>query len=167
LKDVFIELEKCQGCKSCELACAVEHSKAKTLFAAISETPLPRKRVFVEYVDGKRFPIQCRHCEEAPCVAICVSGALSRDESQALVTHTKERCIGCGMCVMVCPFGVITREMGSKVITKCDRCKDRDEPACVESCPVGALVFTDMEELEKTRRRGVIKNVLIGGFKAS
>jgi len=167
VKDIFIDLERCQGCKSCELACAIEHSLTKNIFSAISETPPPRKRVFVEYAEGKRFPIQCRHCEEAPCVAICVSGALSQDEAKGLITHNRDRCLGCGMCVIVCPFGVIAREMESKIIIKCDRCPDRDEPACVEACPVSALTFTDLEEIEKSKRRGVIKNILVGGLRAS
>jgi carbon-monoxide dehydrogenase iron sulfur subunit len=71
------------------------------------------------------------------------------------------------MCVIVCPFGVIAREMESKIIIKCDRCPDRDEPACVEACPVSALTFTDLEEIEKGKRRGVIKNILVGGLRAS
>lgn len=146
MKDIFIDLGKCQGCKSCELACAVEHSRSKNLFTAISEDPLPRKRLSVEYGEGKVYPIHCRHCEKAPCVAICVSGALRRDESRGIVSHNQERCIGCAMCVMVCPFGIIVKDLKTRAIIKCDRCPDRDEPACVGSCPVGALLFVDPKE---------------------
>lgn len=146
MKNIFIDFERCQGCKSCELACAVEHSKSKNLFAAITETLSPKKRLFVESGEGKIFPVQCRHCEKAPCVAVCVSGALNRDESKEIVSHNKERCIKCSMCVMVCPFGVILKDLESKAIIKCDRCPDREEPACVEACPVEALFIVDPKE---------------------
>jgi len=66
---------------------------------------------------------------------------------------------------MVCPFGVISREPASKMIIKCDRCPDRPEPACVEACPVGALVYTEPVKVERDKRRGIIKNIMIGGLK--
>ena len=155
MKEIFVNIENCLGCKSCELACTVEHSQSKSLFGAISESPLPKKRVYVEYGDGKNIPLQCRHCQEAPCVDACISGALKWDSQANLVTHDRERCVGCWMCIMVCPFGVIGREKDAKVAIKCDRCTERDAPACVEACPSGALVFTTLEETEKLRRKNV------------
>lgn len=160
MKEIFISLERCVGCKSCELACAVQHSQSKTLFAAVAEKPVPRKRIFVEYGDDKKIPLQCRHCQEAPCIDACISGALTWDKENNLVTQTREKCIGCWMCIMVCPFGVISRESESKVAIRCDRCPDLTEPACVSACPTRALLFTTLEEAEKLRRRNVIREVL-------
>ena len=157
MKEVFVNMERCLGCKSCELACAVEHSRSKSLFVALSEIPLPKKRVFVEYGDGKKVPLQCRHCREAPCVDACMSGALKWDSQTNLVTHDREKCVGCWMCIMVCPFGVIGREKDSKVALKCDRCYGRDEPACVEACPTGALLYATLEEAEKVKREHLVK----------
>ena len=159
MKEIFVNMEKCLGCKSCELACAVEHSRTRHLFTALSERPLPRKRVFVEQGEGKKVPLQCRHCREAPCVDACISGALRWDSQLNLVVHNRERCVGCWMCIMVCPFGVIGREKESRVAIKCDRCPERDEPACVEACPTGTLLFAALEEVEKLKRGKVIKTL--------
>ena len=46
-KEIFVKIDRCTGCRSCEVACAVEHSTSKSLFAAIFETPVPRKRLYI------------------------------------------------------------------------------------------------------------------------
>ncbi len=73
---IYVELSKCLSCHSCELACALEHSQSKELAQAIHEDPPPVARVRVEQVEGAAIPLQCRHCEDAPCVTICPSGAI-------------------------------------------------------------------------------------------
>src|SRR5512134_3555228 len=106
---IYLHQERCTGCRSCEIACAVQHSKSKTLFGALSESPAPQKRLFVEEAEGHRMPVLCRHCEDAPCVASCITGCLYVD-AKGYVRRHKERCIGCWTCIMVCPFGVVTRD---------------------------------------------------------
>ncbi len=76
MKEVFVRLDRCLGCKSCEMACAVEHSAGKSLIAAVSEKPTPVRRVYVEMAEGQKMPLVCRHCEDAPCVAVCRTGAM-------------------------------------------------------------------------------------------
>ena len=148
MKEIFISLERCVGCKSCELACAVQYSQSKTLFAAVAEKPVPRKRIFVEYGDDKKIPLQCRHCQEAPCIDACISGALTWDKENNLVTQTREKCIGCWMCIMVCPFGAVSRQ--ESLALKCDLCPDREDSfACVEGCPTKALFVGTWEEFKK------------------
>ncbi|MCX6357229.1 MAG: 4Fe-4S binding protein, partial [Candidatus Aureabacteria bacterium] len=88
-------------------------------------------------------------CEEAPCLAACISGAMHRDRETGAVLCSQERCVGCWSCIMVCPFGIILRDTrGRTVATKCDLCPDRDIPVCVQACPNEALVY---EEHEKKR----------------
>jgi carbon-monoxide dehydrogenase iron sulfur subunit len=62
---------------------------------------------------------------------------------------------------MVCPFGVIAREEERKVALKCDRCPDRDVPACVEACPTRSLIFTEVERAEKSRRKKFLESVVL------
>lgn len=155
MKQIFVKPEKCMGCKSCEIACAVQHSKDKTLFSAVLQSPPPMKRLFVEAVETMKMPIICRHCEDAPCLNACISGCLYRDE-KGFVRRKKERCIGCWTCIMVCPFGVITRDKEKHIAVKCDRCHKLEIPACVNACPTHALVMTDVDELPKEKRRMVI-----------
>ena len=80
-KEIFVRLDRCLGCHSCELACSVEHSQSKSLYSAISEKPTPQSRVYVEWVaPDNRLPVLCRHCEDAPCMHACICGAISRTD---------------------------------------------------------------------------------------
>jgi len=156
-KIVVCRIERCLGCHSCEIACAVEHSVSKDLLGALAEEAPPQRRVRVEAGATGGLPLQCRHCEGAPCIAVCPSGALDRREDQGPVLLDSERCIGCKMCLMVCPFGVIDVSRDGKVVVKCDLCVERvaagEEPACVSACPTKALVFITVEEYNKRKRR--------------
>ncbi|MBI4787716.1 MAG: 4Fe-4S binding protein [Chloroflexi bacterium] len=53
------------------------------------------------------------------------------------------RCVGCWMCVMVCPFDAIQRDLEIQVARKCDLCPDREIPACVTVCPTEALMLAE------------------------
>ncbi len=153
MKEIFVRLDRCMGCKSCEIACAVEHSKSKSLFGAIAERPLPVRRVYVEKADDQKIPLVCRHCEDAPCVAVCRTGAMSQDPTTGTVDRDQERCVGCWMCAMICPYGVIGRQAEVRKAVKCDRCKSLDVPACVTACPSRTLVFTGQREFMEMMRR--------------
>ena len=159
MKEVQIDVGRCVGCKSCEIACAVEHSAGKELFRAIFEEIPPRKRIFVQDAGEKSVPVNCRHCEEAFCVRVCPTGAMYR--LGAIVLHNRNLCIGCGFCELACPFGAITRSPGSKLVTKCDLCPDREIPACVSACPTNALSFTTPEEAQRKKRRTLAEQMFL------
>lgn len=146
MKRIWVDGEKCLGCKTCELQCAVERcSVTKTLTAAVKEEPKPTARVGVYGPTGASFPLQCRHCQDATCLKACPSGAMQRDADKGTVVVDQTKCRGCWMCVMSCPFGAVTPSPAYKVAMKCDACVDMEEPACVASCPTGALVYGDEE----------------------
>ncbi|MFH2059493.1 MAG: 4Fe-4S dicluster domain-containing protein [Pseudomonadota bacterium] len=162
LKEIFVKTELCTGCNTCKIACAVEHSQSKNLFAAINETPRPKSRVYVEYLPGNtKIPILCRHCEEAPCVNACISGAITRTDLNTVVTDN-DKCIGCWTCVMVCPYGVIGRDKAQAKAYRCDRCPDLETPACVSSCPTNALVYETVESFSKHKRKTASKELVTG-----
>jgi len=155
MKGIFVDLERCMGCKNCEVYCAVEHSAAKNLFPAVMEKPSPVRRISVESSGDTCLPLQCRHCEEAPCVDACPSGAMKNNPETGVVSHDQDRCIGCWMCAMVCPFGVISPQPDSKIVLKCDRCPDLETPACVSACPTKALLFDELANIMKKTRKNV------------
>ncbi len=161
---LVVDRQKCLGCHSCELACAVEHSRSKNLYTAIREKPLPRRRVEVEHYGGSNLPLQCRHCEDAPCVRVCPTKALFREDEGEAVLVEDSLCIGCKWCLLACPFGVITLDQRSKAIVKCDLCQDRaagkKPPACAESCPTGALQFTSAPEYTAKKRKDFLVEYL-------
>jgi len=163
LKEVFVRQERCLGCKSCELACAVAHSRSGNLFASLGESQSPRKRIYADYWQGSNFIINCRHCEEPLCARVCPTHAICKDSASGKVVQAYERCIGCGMCQLACPFGVISRYLESKKTVKCDGCPDRETPACVVACPTRALLYVDSEELMQGKRQVVAQQLLNQG----
>jgi len=156
---IYVDPSRCVGCKSCEIACAVEHSSSKTLYGAITEFPLPRPRTKVVSADGIYVPMRCMHCDPAPCVEACPTGSMHRTE-EGFVVSDPRRCIGCRTCLLACPFGHPSYSSENKVI-KCDHCVDRVRaglpPACVEACPTGALRYGRTEDLldEEKRKRAL------------
>ena len=167
MRKVFIHADRCIGCRQCEFACATEHSVSKDYFTAFLETPTPQSRIHVDPgpVPSLSYPNNCRHCNPAPCVRICPSGAMMR-VAEDRVDVDPELCIGCAMCAVVCPFDVIQFGQVSgtdvPVAIKCDLCPDRlaegREPACVEACMVDALEFGDVNEMvERVRQTGSVQ----------
>jgi carbon-monoxide dehydrogenase iron sulfur subunit len=63
---------------------------------------------------------------------------------------------------MVCPYGVIGKQKEQRVAVKCDRCPDRDEPACVASCPTRALVYSEEEVFSSQIRAKAASQVAEG-----
>lgn len=159
MKEIFVRLDRCLGCRSCEIACAVAHSQNRSLAGAIAERPRPVRRVYVEMADSTKVPVLCRHCEDAPCVAVCRTGALSQDAVTRIVDRDPEKCIGCWMCAMVCPYGVVGSQAEARVAVKCDRCRELEVPACVAACPTRTLVFATQGEFAEMVRRDAASRI--------
>jgi len=156
---VFCAPEKCLGCHSCELSCAVAHGGCDLFTAAGRGLTLrPRNRVVA--AAGITMPVQCRQCEDAPCAFACPSGAIQ--QKAGMVSIQEKSCIGCKVCVMVCPFGAISVKAESDsglagrtnrgVARKCDLCQGtgREEPACIEACPTKAISLVDLDQLRQS-----------------
>ena len=162
MKKLYYDIKKCLGCKSCEVACAVAHSQSKDLLKALKEEAisLPRKKVYKS--GDKNFPVSCRHCEDHPCVDACMAYALVYDKHTGLVVHDETRCVGCWMCVMVCPYGVIRSLPDERKAIKCDRIcfDDTEKPACVRACPTGALTYATVDQYGSERRTAFLVKAL-------
>jgi carbon-monoxide dehydrogenase iron sulfur subunit len=143
MKQLYYDVKKCLGCRSCEIACAVAHSEGRDLWKAIKEEikSLPRKQVLA--FEDENYPVSCRNCDEPKCVEACMAVALSYDVKLGIVQHDKKRCVGCWMCVMSCPFGAIRPDINTKVPLRCDKCIDRDEPSCLKACPTKAIIWQE------------------------
>ena len=147
MKQLYYDVKKCVGCKSCELACAVAHSLSQELAKALQEesVSLPRKKVL--NVGKNNYPVSCRHCKESLCVDACMASALAFDPEKGIVVHDEARCVGCWMCVMVCPYSAIRPDIRKKKPLRCDKCSDKDEPACLKACPTGAIIWQENAEV--------------------
>jgi len=148
MEKIYFDSKRCLGCHSCEFACAVEHSESKSAAQALLEDTRPVPRRYVRLVEGMCLTVACRHCDPAPCTEACMAGAMTKDLVTGEVTSNPDKCVGCWMCVMVCPFGAV--RPGEIYTIKCDMCPDRDGTvACVEACPTGALFPATPEEFER------------------
>jgi len=157
-------IERCMACRSCELACAVAHSGAADVLEAVRQEPRPQSRVRVESAGGRAVALQCRHCEDAPCVAVCPTEAVHRAGERGPVLIDADRCIACKMCLMVCPFGAIEMARDGRAVVKCDLCAERasrgEAPACVSACPTRALVLATAGDLSRRKRRAAAQRLV-------
>jgi carbon-monoxide dehydrogenase iron sulfur subunit len=158
-RSLVVRVERCVGCRACELACAVAHSAAKELQGAVLSGEKLGHRVTVEAFGRKGVPVCCNHCEQAACLIVCPTGAIHREADGGPVLQDDERCIGCHMCVQACPFGVIAMRADGKGVLKCDLCAERlgqgQEPACVSACLTKALSFLSESEANQAKRQKV------------
>ncbi|AGL03241.1 4Fe-4S dicluster domain-containing protein [Desulfoscipio gibsoniae] len=141
-KQIYVRPDLCAGCRICANACSVYHNGA-------ANPRLGAIRIRQDVFERYEFQEICRHCEDPPCLDACMVGCISRDPKTGLVLHDSKRCVGCWMCVMVCPYGAVKRDVVNKVAIKCDQCHDRDRPVCVEVCPTGALVLELREDVQE------------------
>ena len=158
MKRIVAHAAKCTACRTCELACAMAHVDTDDLVEAFYKLGA-RPRIYIQPADGFAVPLNCRHCDDAPCVSVCPTDALSRPSQAEPVVVSQDKCIGCEYCVQACPFGVIVLAKntardapdGAKVVVKCDLCVDRLDrglqPACVAACPSHCIYFGDIEEI--------------------
>jgi carbon-monoxide dehydrogenase iron sulfur subunit len=139
------------------LDCALAHAEGDDLVEALAAAANLKPRVHVRLIDERNVPVQCRHCEDAPCMEVCKPEAISRSEDGGPVLIDLEKCIGCRRCVKACPFDAVTMLTEAKLAIKCDLCIHRTdeglEPACVTACPCGAIRFDELDDQQTQQLR--------------
>jgi anaerobic carbon-monoxide dehydrogenase iron sulfur subunit len=164
-KFILSDETRCLACRQCMVDCAMAHTEAETVVEAFNADPPPQPRMHVEPRGKGGAPMQCRHCEDAPCIAICPVDAIQRLVPDGPVLLDPETCVGCKQCISACPFGAIYLPRGdSKIVVKCDLCIARteagEEPACVAGCPTGALQFRDFDDEDLKQQRSADAEVV-------
>ncbi len=137
---------RCTGCNRCTYVCSmIKEGMFIPTKARLHVTNLSR--------EGYSFPHICFHCKKAPCIEACPEGAIVRNERDIVVIDAT-RCNGCGDCIQACPWGMI-EQYASGIAYKCDLCGGN--PACVEECHFGALVFKEPDRITRKLRTAQMK----------
>jgi formate dehydrogenase iron-sulfur subunit len=163
----LIDTTKCIGCKACQVACMEWNDLRDEIGTCtghydnppdLSEHSWTLMR-FAEYENPKgdlEWLIRkdgCMHCEDPGCLKACPSPGAIVQYANGIVDFQEENCIGCGYCVTGCPFDVPRISKKDRKAYKCTLCSDRVsvglEPACVKSCPTGAIVFGTKEDMKQ------------------
>lgn len=155
VRNITVVSDLCDGCNKCVRACEKVISKVSN--------KVKKKIAAIKLIrnGSSYFPIICRNCEDAPCVTACISGCRKREEG-GWVTTNYERCVGCWMCVMNCPFGAIEMLMEDHVAIKCDGCLDKEVAPCVASCKTGVLSHMDINDYTAQTRKEAAERFLSG-----
>ncbi len=94
---MVVDLSKCTRCHGCIAACRIEH------FLPLSIT-WPRLIAWEETTEElTTYPVRCNHCQEAPCVKVCPTGATQQRED-GIVWVDQDMCVGCRYCIIACPY---------------------------------------------------------------
>jgi carbon-monoxide dehydrogenase iron sulfur subunit len=141
---LVVDHEKCTGCLLCELVCSVKHT-------GNNNPSHSRIHVIKWPMEGLELPMVCLQCENAPCIAACPKSVLSRDPQMYRVKWDPHSCIGCKMCVMVCPFGAMGVDGTTQQVIKCDLCDG--DPICVRFCDPGAIQYVPIKSVDHLKRR--------------
>jgi formate dehydrogenase iron-sulfur subunit len=161
----LIDVSKCIGCKACQVACMEWNDLRDEIGTnhGVYDNPLDltdkswtvMRFSEVEVEQGKlEWLIRkdgCMHCADPGCLKACPAPGAIVQYSNGIVDFHEEHCIGCGYCITGCPFNIPRISKKDSKAYKCTLCSDRVsvgvEPACVKTCPTGALVFGSKEDM--------------------
>jgi len=161
----LIDISKCIGCKACQVACMqwndlrddigtnvgvydnpmdlTDQSWTVMRFSEISKTDGSMEWLIRK--DG------CMHCEDPGCLKACPAPGAIVKYANGIVDFISENCIGCGYCIAGCPFNIPRISNKDNKAYKCSLCSDRVNvglvPACVKTCPTGAIQFGAKEDM--------------------
>jgi len=150
LKRILVDVDRCSGCRLCEMVCSFSHENA--FGSSISRITVVKEDVF-----GLDLPVVCWHCNPCNAMENCPADALERN-GEGLIFVNEERCTGCGGCLEACTIGAIRLHPRRKTPLICDQCGGN--PLCVEKCPTKALTYTEAETQQPRSTNQILKETL-------
>jgi formate dehydrogenase iron-sulfur subunit len=165
----LIDTTKCIGCKACQVACMEWNDLRDEIGTNVGAYQNPHDLTdqswtlmrFAEYENpAKGGDLEwlirkdgCMHCADPGCLKACPAPGAIVQYANGIVDFQEENCIGCGYCIAGCPFNIPRISKRDTKAYKCTLCSDRVavglEPACIKSCPTGALVWGTKEDMQE------------------
>lgn len=162
----LIDVSTCIGCKACQVACSEWNNLRTEVGSCVGVYDNPSDLApkqwtvmrFSEVVeDGKiEWLIRkdgCMHCSDPGCLKSCPEEGAIVQYANGIVDFISEHCVGCGYCVAGCPFNIPRISKEDNHAYKCTLCVDRvvvgQEPACVKTCPTGAIHFGTKADMHR------------------
>jgi formate dehydrogenase iron-sulfur subunit len=165
----LIDTTKCIGCKACQVACMEWNDLRDEVGTNVGAYQNPHDLTdqswtlmrFAEYENpAKGGDLEwlirkdgCMHCADPGCLKACPAPGAIVQYANGIVDFQEENCIGCGYCIAGCPFNIPRISKRDSKAYKCTLCSDRVsvglEPACIKSCPTGALVWGTKEDMQQ------------------
>jgi Fe-S-cluster-containing dehydrogenase component len=157
--EFYVDPSRCIGCQACVKACEE------------CETHRGHSMINFDFIDRSETigtaAYVCWHCDDPTCAEVCPADAIKKGEDGIVQSALKPRCIACSNCVLACPFGIPKIVPEYEQMMKCDMCYDRSsvgkKPMCATVCPSGALTYTTMEDIQRTRRGIPVNSWRFGG----
>lgn len=144
---LVVDLDRCIGCYSCEVACKNENGVA----LGVSWNKVLTVGPTGKFPDVKMYflPTMCQECSDPPCIGVCPAAATYKREDGVTLID-RDKCIGCKRCMKACPYGARSFNKDAGVVEKCTTCIQlRDvgeDPACVKNCVGKARFFGDVSD---------------------
>jgi formate dehydrogenase iron-sulfur subunit len=179
----LIDVSRCIGCKACQAACMEWNDLHGSVGvnegfytnpADLGDQTWTLMRFYEEQIEGSLqwliLKDGCMHCADPGCLRACPAPGAIVQYTNGIVDFQEEHCIGCGYCISGCPFNVPRLRKEDNKVYKCTLCSDRVsvglEPACVKTCPTGAIHFGSKEEM-LIQAEGRLDDLRDRGFKSA
>ena len=156
----LFDTNKCTGCNACRVACQIANgtgpNTARRMVSAQEIGTFPE-------VSRINLSLACNHCERPACMRACPTGAIRKRSSDGVVHVDIKLCNGCERCSGACPYGAPRKTPARDRVEKCDFCRERldrgESPACVDTCPAGALRYGKLNEHAASAGRPLHRSV--------
>ena len=152
-KSLHLDPLKCTGCLQCELACSMENE-------GVFNPARSRIKVFTFHEEGRFAPYTCTQCAEAWCMHACPVEAIVINAATGSKDVLDDKCVGCKVCTIACPFGTVNYNSATGKVIKCDLCGG--DPECAKACPTEAIVWMDADWTGIDRMRASAGQSLAG-----
>lgn len=152
----YFDSSSCSGCKACQIACKDKnHLPLDINWRQVLEVSggswVQSGKAWLSSTYAYNISISCNHCASPICLEVCPSRAITK-RHDGIVLIDQSKCLGCRYCSWACPYGALHYNPAFGGMTKCDFCVDQIDlslpPACVAACPLRALDYGDLSDLE-------------------